>query len=138
MGACAGALDARAWVARPVANCRTLFRNRDLCAGPRASTSTAIAEYLERGGQSRGSFLVVNPRRDRVPAARRAWRFSLNPPGAFVDSHILEVSVDDATSTSAHDVGGVQPDSEPDDVVRDGVEGVQGRNGVRLTQEIKT
>jgi len=44
---------------------------------------TAIAEYLERGGQSRGSFLVAD----------EAGQWTLNPPGAFVDSHVLEVSV---------------------------------------------
>jgi len=44
----------------------------------------AIAEYLERGGQSRGSFLV----------AGEAGEWTLNPPGAFVDSHVLELSVD--------------------------------------------
>ncbi|MGE5198291.1 MAG: hypothetical protein ACM3H9_01530, partial [Rhodospirillaceae bacterium] len=43
---------------------------------------SAIAEYLERGGQSRGSFLVGD-----------AGQWTLNPPGAFVDTHILEVSV---------------------------------------------
>jgi succinate dehydrogenase/fumarate reductase flavoprotein subunit len=58
------------------------FRNRDLCLA-HAVYLAAIAEYLERGGQSRGSFLVVD--------ASGQW--TLNPPGAFVDSHILEVSV---------------------------------------------
>ena len=41
------------------------------------------AEYLERGGRSRGSFLVVDD----------AGEWSLNPADAFVDGRILEVSV---------------------------------------------
>jgi len=59
-----------------------VFRNRDLCLA-HAVYLTAIAEYLERGGQSRGSFLVAD----------EAGQWTLNPPGAFVDSHVLEVSV---------------------------------------------
>jgi succinate dehydrogenase/fumarate reductase flavoprotein subunit len=58
------------------------FRNRDLCLA-HAVYLSAITEYLERGGQSRGSFLVLD--------ASGQW--TLNPPGAFVDGHILEVSV---------------------------------------------
>ena len=59
-----------------------VFRNRDLCLA-HAVYLAAIAEYLERGGQSRGSFLVMD----------ESERWRLNPPGTFVDSHILEVSV---------------------------------------------
>jgi hypothetical protein len=44
---------------------------------------SAITAYLERGGQSRGSFLVLDD----------AGQWTLNPPGAFVDDHILEASV---------------------------------------------
>ena len=60
-----------------------VFRNRDLCLA-HAVYLAAIAEYLERGGQSRGSFLVLGD----------DGQWTLNPPGAFVDSHVLEVSVD--------------------------------------------
>jgi succinate dehydrogenase/fumarate reductase flavoprotein subunit len=60
----------------------TVFRNRDLCLA-HAVYLAAIAEYVERGGQSRGSFLVMD----------ESERWRLNPPGTFVDSHILEVSV---------------------------------------------
>jgi hypothetical protein len=59
-----------------------VFRNRDLCLA-HAVYLAAIAEYLERGGQSRGSFLVMD----------ESERWRLNPPGTFVDNHILEVSV---------------------------------------------
>jgi succinate dehydrogenase/fumarate reductase flavoprotein subunit len=74
-------LDAQAGVEGP-ADLPSAFRNRDLCLA-HAVYLSAIAEYLERGGQSRGSFLVIGE--------SGAW--SLNPPGAFVDTHILEVSV---------------------------------------------
>jgi succinate dehydrogenase/fumarate reductase flavoprotein subunit len=60
-----------------------VFRNRDLCLA-HAVYLSAISEYLERGGQSRGSYLVVDEQ----------GQFALNPPDAFVDRHILEVSVD--------------------------------------------
>jgi succinate dehydrogenase/fumarate reductase flavoprotein subunit len=58
------------------------FRNRDLCLA-HAVYLSAITAYLERGGQSRGSFLVLDD----------AGQWTLNPPGAFVDDHILEASV---------------------------------------------
>jgi succinate dehydrogenase/fumarate reductase flavoprotein subunit len=61
-----------------------VLRNRDLCLA-HAVYLAAIAEYLERGGQSRGSFLVLGD----------DGQWTLNPPGAFVDSHVLEVSVGD-------------------------------------------
>jgi hypothetical protein len=61
-----------------------VFRNRDLCLA-HAVYLAAIAEYLERGGQSRGSYLVAGD----------AGQWVLTPPGAFVDSHVLEVSVND-------------------------------------------
>ena len=74
-------LDARAGVSGPD-ELPDAFRNRDLALA-HAVYLTAITEYLERGGLSRGSFLVVD--------GAGAW--SLNPPDAFVDSRILEVSV---------------------------------------------
>ncbi len=74
-------LDARAWVSGP-GELPDAFRNRDLALA-HAVYLTAITEYLERGGLSRGSFLVVDD----------AGAWSLNPPDAFVDGRILEVSV---------------------------------------------
>jgi succinate dehydrogenase / fumarate reductase flavoprotein subunit len=59
-----------------------VFRNRDLCLA-HAVYLSAITEYLERGGQSRGSYVVLDP----------DGAFALNPPGAFVDEHILEIAV---------------------------------------------
>ena len=80
-GLCRG-FDAQAMAGGP-GDLPAVFRNRDLCLA-HAVYLAAIAEYLERGGQSRGSFLV----------AGEAGEWTLNPPGAFVDSHVLEVSVD--------------------------------------------
>ena len=74
-------LDARAWVSGP-GELPDAFRNRDLALA-HAVYLTAITENLERGGLSRGSFLVVDS----------AGEWSLNPPDAFVDGRILEVSV---------------------------------------------
>jgi hypothetical protein len=71
-----------------------VFRNRDLCAA-HVVYLEALAEYLARGGQSRGSWIVIDPGGDPVSdALGDAWRFSVNPPGAFVDAHILEVTLE--------------------------------------------
>jgi succinate dehydrogenase/fumarate reductase flavoprotein subunit len=75
-------IDRCSW-APDVARIPAVFRNRDLCLA-HAVYLSAITEYLERGGQSRGSYLVVDANGE----------FALNPPGAFVDQHILEISVD--------------------------------------------
>jgi succinate dehydrogenase/fumarate reductase flavoprotein subunit len=75
-------IDRCAW-APDVARIPAVFRNRDLCLA-HAVYLSAIVEYLERGGQSRGSFLVVDAN----------GAFALNPPDAFVDQHVLEVCVD--------------------------------------------
>jgi succinate dehydrogenase/fumarate reductase flavoprotein subunit len=72
-----------------------LFRDFDLALAHLVYLE-AIAEYIDRGGESRGSFVMVNSAgRLACPPLGVAWRFSLNPPGAYVDHHILEVSVDD-------------------------------------------
>jgi succinate dehydrogenase/fumarate reductase flavoprotein subunit len=55
----------------------------------------AIAEYLERGGRSRGSYLVPDPAGTAPhPALGPSWAFSLAAPGDFVSSHVLEVRLD--------------------------------------------
>ena len=55
----------------------------------------AIAEYLERGGKSRGSFLVPDPAgQPPHPLLGPRWAFSLAGPGAFVQENILEVRLD--------------------------------------------
>lgn len=80
--------------ARSVSELPGVFRNLDLALA-HAVYLEAIGEYLARGGQSRGSSLVVNPAGElSCPALGEEWRFSLNAPGGFVDEHILEVSID--------------------------------------------
>ncbi len=55
----------------------------------------AIAEYLEQGGRSRGSFLVPD-RTGRLPHPKLGpgWAFSLAEPGDFVAENMLEVRLD--------------------------------------------
>ncbi len=55
----------------------------------------AIAEYLERGGKSRGSFLVPDAAgKTPHPLLGRRWAFSLAGPEDFVTDNILEVRLD--------------------------------------------
>ena len=55
----------------------------------------AIGEYLDRGGRSRGSYLVPDPDgRTPHPLLGGRWAFSLAERGDFVDTHVLEVRVD--------------------------------------------
>ena len=71
-----------------------VFKNIDLCL-THALYLEAIAEYLAKGGQSRGSFLVKNPD-GKIPCPELGdeWRFLLNDPDAFVNKKILEISLD--------------------------------------------
>jgi len=55
----------------------------------------AIHEYLQRGGRSRGSYLVLDKAGGKpCPELGDEWRFVLNPRPSFVDQKILEVSLD--------------------------------------------
>ncbi len=55
----------------------------------------AIAEYLARGGKSRGSFLVPDPAgRPPHPRLGRRWAFTLSGPDDFVSGRVLEVRLD--------------------------------------------
>jgi hypothetical protein len=55
----------------------------------------AIHEYLEKGGRSRGSYLVLDKAGAKpCPELGDAWRFALNPRLSFVDRKVLEVSLD--------------------------------------------
>jgi hypothetical protein len=71
------------------------FRNLDLGL-THALYLEAIHEYLSRGGESRGSYLVLD-RAGEKPCTElgEEWRFSLNPRPSFVDRKILEVSLDE-------------------------------------------
>ena len=56
----------------------------------------AIKEYLERGGQSRGSALVLAASSERACSlVAGEWRFKCNEPGAGVDRQILELALAD-------------------------------------------
>jgi len=71
------------------------FKNLDLCL-THALYLEAIAEYLARGGKSRGSCLVRDPGGEPpCEALGDEWRFSLTPDRAFVNDHICEVSLDE-------------------------------------------
>ena len=87
--------------ARDVSELPGVFRTLDLALA-HAAYLEAIGEYLAKDGQSRGSYLVMNPRGDiSCPALGDQWRFSFNAPGAFVDQHILEVSIDPEAASGA-------------------------------------
>jgi len=60
----------------------------------------AIAEYLERGGRSRGSYIVPDPSgKTPHPLLGERWAFSLAEAGDFVDANILEIRLDGAGRT---------------------------------------
>jgi len=69
------------------------FKNLDLCL-THALYLEAIGEYLEKGGQSRGSYLVLTPD-GHSPCEELGdeWKFLLNDQDAFVNKKILEVSL---------------------------------------------
>jgi hypothetical protein len=55
----------------------------------------AIGEYLDRGGKSRGSYLVPDANgQPPHPLLAERWAFSLAAPGDFVTANILEVRLD--------------------------------------------
>ena len=67
------------------------FRNLDLCL-THALYLEAIGEYLEKGGKSRGSYLVLDPDGEKAcPKLDEEWRFSLNEEDSFVNKKILEI-----------------------------------------------
>ena len=70
------------------------FKCLDLCL-THAIYLEAIEEYLERGGKSRGSYLVLDSEGETpCPQMGKEWKFSLNPGNSFVDQKILEISLD--------------------------------------------
>ena len=71
------------------------FRNLDLCL-THALYLEAIAEYLDKGGKSRGSYLVMDPA-GKKPCRKLGdeWKFSLNQAEDFVNQKILEIYLDD-------------------------------------------
>jgi succinate dehydrogenase/fumarate reductase flavoprotein subunit len=131
--------------ARSIAELPDVFRNLDLALA-HAVYLEAIGEYLAQGGQSRGSYIVVDrggtlscPALGDPPALAQAsrelrrglaeapsvrpatageWRFDLNRPGAFVDEHILEISIDPLASPPITQRGAAGPASTASDSVR--------------------
>jgi len=74
------------------------FKNLDLGL-THALYLEAIGEYLEKGGQSRGSYLVKNPDgKIPCPEVGDEWKFLLNDQDAFVNKKILEVSLDSGSN----------------------------------------
>ena len=70
------------------------LKNLDLCL-THALYLEAIEEYLEKGGKSRGSYLVMDPEGDKPNKEMDAdWKFSLNDEAAFVEKKILEIYLD--------------------------------------------
>ena len=70
------------------------LRNLDLCL-THALYLEAIGEYLGKGGQSRGSYLVLTPEGEK-PVAELSddWRFALNAKDSFVEHKVLEIWLD--------------------------------------------
>jgi succinate dehydrogenase/fumarate reductase flavoprotein subunit len=72
------------------------FRCLDLCL-THIVYLEAISEYLRKGGKSRGSYLVLDPRGIKpAPGLDDSWKFSLNPPESDLNRRILEVCTDRA------------------------------------------
>ncbi len=70
------------------------FRNKDLGL-TQAVFLEAIQEYMEKGGGSRGSYLVLDP--DGIEPAQgleQSWRFRINSSGSE-EENILEIRVDE-------------------------------------------
>jgi len=70
------------------------MKNLDLCL-THAMYLEAIGEYLEKGGKSRGSYLVLDEHGER-PCTELGdeWKFSLNTENAFVNERIMEIFLD--------------------------------------------
>ncbi len=71
------------------------FKDLDLCL-THAVYLEAIKEYIEKGGRSRGSYLVLDPGGEKpCPQLDEGWRFSLEKPDSFVSRKILEIRLDE-------------------------------------------
>lgn len=69
------------------------FKTADLCL-THCLYLEAIREYLQKGGRSRGSALVLDAAGKKpCPALDDAWRFSLAEDGDFVSRNILEITL---------------------------------------------
>ena len=71
------------------------FKDLDLCL-THAVYLEAIKEYIEKGGRSRGSYLVLDPGGEMpCPQLDEGWRFSLEKPDSFVSRKMLEIRLDE-------------------------------------------
>ncbi|MBT7617018.1 MAG: FAD-binding protein [Calditrichaeota bacterium] len=71
-----------------------VFKALDLCL-THAIYLEAIAEYISRGGASRGSYIVLDPDgKTHCDELGKEWRFSINDRDDFVNRKILEISLD--------------------------------------------
>ncbi len=71
------------------------FKTLDLCL-THAVYLEAIREYFDKGGRSRGSYLVLDPAGEKpCPQLGEQWRFALEKADSFVSRNILEVSLDE-------------------------------------------
>jgi succinate dehydrogenase/fumarate reductase flavoprotein subunit len=71
------------------------FKDLDLCL-THAVYLEAIKEYIEKGGRSRGSYLVLDPGGEKpCPQLDEGWRFSLEKPDSFMSRKILEIRLDE-------------------------------------------
>lgn len=78
------------------------FKILDLCL-THALYLEAIGEYMAKGGQSRGSYLVLNPKGARsCEELGEDWNFLLNRKDALVNRKILEISFDDEGGVAKH------------------------------------
>jgi succinate dehydrogenase/fumarate reductase flavoprotein subunit len=90
-----------------------VFKNLDLCL-THALYLEAIEEYMGKGGQSRGSYLVLNPEGEK-PCERlgEEWKFLLSVEDAFVNKKILEVFLEEDGNVKKRWVG-IRPIPEQD------------------------
>ncbi|MBD3289739.1 FAD-binding protein [candidate division KSB1 bacterium] len=69
------------------------FRNLDLCLTHMLYLE-AIDEYLDKGGKSRGSYLVMDAGGEKpCPELDDEWKFTLNKEEDIVNNKILEISL---------------------------------------------
>lgn len=78
------------------------FRNLDLCL-THALYLEAIAEYLEKGGKSRGSYLVMDAA-GKKPCDQLGdeWKFSLTQGDDVVNQKILEIWLDEDSNVKKY------------------------------------
>lgn len=74
------------------------FKIIDLCL-THALYLEAIKEYMEKGGQSRGSYLIMDPEGEiSCKELGDEWKFHLNEEDSFVNTKILEIYLDKNTN----------------------------------------